>query len=40
MNKPELDDLDRKLLVRYQRDTRTPAQTIGQAIITAGEHAT
>jgi len=27
-----LDDFDRKILVRYQRDTRTPAQEIGAAV--------
>jgi DNA-binding Lrp family transcriptional regulator len=32
MKKPELDDLDRKILDRYQHDTRAPAQAIGQAI--------
>ena len=32
MTKPELDDLDRKILDRYQHDTRTPAQVIGRAI--------
>jgi DNA-binding Lrp family transcriptional regulator len=32
MNKLELDDLDHKILDRYQHDTRTPAQTIGRAI--------
>jgi len=32
MKKPELDDLDRKILDRYQHDTRTPAQAIGRAI--------
>ena len=29
---PVLDELDRKILDRYQRDTRLPAQEIGQAI--------
>jgi Lrp/AsnC family transcriptional regulator, leucine-responsive regulatory protein len=28
----DLDDLDRKILARYQHDTRTPAQEIGSAI--------
>lgn len=28
----KLDELDRKILVKYQRDTRTPAQAIGAAI--------
>jgi Lrp/AsnC family transcriptional regulator, leucine-responsive regulatory protein len=28
----KLDDLDRKILTRYQGDTRTPAQMIGNAI--------
>jgi len=32
MKKPELDDLDRKILDRYQLDTRTPAQVIGRAV--------
>jgi Lrp/AsnC family leucine-responsive transcriptional regulator len=32
MKKPELDALDRKILDRYQLDTRTPAQTIGRAV--------
>jgi DNA-binding Lrp family transcriptional regulator len=32
MKKPDLDDLDRKILDRYQHDTRTPAQAIGRAI--------
>ncbi len=27
-----LDELDRKILARYQRDTRTPAQAIGSAV--------
>lgn len=29
---PALDELDRKILARYQRDTRTPAQEIGDAV--------
>ncbi|HEV7555988.1 MAG TPA: Lrp/AsnC family transcriptional regulator [Kofleriaceae bacterium] len=28
----ELDTLDYKILARYQRDTRTPAQAIGRAV--------
>lgn len=33
MKKPlELDDLDRKILDRYQHDTRTPAGAIGRAV--------
>lgn len=34
MQKPdaELDSLDLKILARYQRDTRTPAQAIGEAV--------
>jgi Lrp/AsnC family leucine-responsive transcriptional regulator len=32
VTKPELDDLDRKILDRYQHDTRTPAGAIGKAI--------
>jgi Lrp/AsnC family transcriptional regulator, leucine-responsive regulatory protein len=28
----DLDDLDRKILARYQHDTRIPAQTIGDAV--------
>ena len=29
---PDLDELDRKILERYQRDTRIPAQEIGKAV--------
>lgn len=29
---PELDALDLKILARYQHDTRTPAQAIGEAV--------
>jgi len=29
---PDLDELDRKILERYQRDTRVPAQEIGKAV--------
>jgi Lrp/AsnC family leucine-responsive transcriptional regulator len=32
MTKPELDALDVKILARYQRDVRMPAQRIGDAV--------
>ena len=32
MPKLELDDLDRKILDRYQHDTRIPAERIGKAV--------